>query len=271
MKEQLGHAAETAGHAGPAGAAATAPDDLGQRLRECEAELADVLKDHALVSHGIGHDLRAPLRAIEGFAAMLETGSGERLDDTGRGQLARIRAAAARMASLIDSLQALSRASHDPLQITEVDASLLVDWALVELCDAEPARVVEASVQPDIRVRADERQLKQVFDQLLHNAWKFSAAREAVRITVDAERVGERVRIRVRDQGSGFEARHVERVFEPFQRLHGADAGGGHGLGLAIARRIVARMRGSIGVESVPGEGSVFQVELPAAGERERP
>lgn len=269
MKEQLGQGSDTAGHTGPAAAAALATDDLGQRLRECETELARVLKDQALVSHGIAHDLRAPLRAIEGFAAMLEAGSGDRLDETGHAHLARIRAAAARMASLIDSLQALSRASHDTLEFTDVDASLVADWALVELCDAEPGRKVEAAVESGIRVRADERQLKQVFDQLLHNAWKFSAGRDRVRITVDAERVGDRVRIHVRDHGSGFDPRHLDRVFEPFQRLHGADAGGGHGLGLAIARRIVERMRGGIGAESVAGEGSVFHVELPAAGLRE--
>ncbi|HEY4531286.1 MAG TPA: ATP-binding protein [Luteimonas sp.] len=268
MKDQFRQAAETSGDvsAGPAGAAASAPDDLGERLRACEAELATVLSEQALVSHGIAHDLRAPLRAIQGFAAMLEAGSGERLDDTGRDQLARIRAAATRMASLIDSLQALSRASHDTLEISDVDASMLADWALVELCDAEPGRKVEADVQPGIRVRADERQLKQVFDHLLHNAWKFSADRQVVHVSVDAESIGDVVRIRVRDRGTGFEPQHAGRVFEPFQRLHGLDQGGGHGLGLAIARRITERMRGRIWAESTPGEGSVFHVELPAAG-----
>ena len=252
--------------AGPAGAAASAPDDVGERLRACEAELATVLRDQALVSHGIAHDLRAPLRAIQGFAAMLEAGSGAQLGEAGRDQLARIRAAATRMASLIDSLQALSRASQDTLEITDVDASLLADWALVELCDAEPGRKVESDVQAGISVRADERQLKLVFDHLLHNAWKFSAGRDAVHIAVDAEPAGDVVRIRVRDRGVGFEPQHVERVFEPFQRLHGPDHGGGHGLGLAIARRIVERMRGRITAESALGEGSVFHVELPAAG-----
>ena len=268
MKDHFGQAAETAGDVsvGPAGAAASAPDDLGERLRACEAELATVLKEQALVSHGIAHDLRAPLRAIQGFATMLETGSGERLDDTGRDQLARIRAAAKRMASLIDSLQALSRASQDTLDITDVDASMLADWALVELCDAEPGRRVESDVQPGIRVRADERQLKLVFDHLLHNAWKFSAAGDAVHVLVSAESCGDMVRIRVQDRGAGFDPRHAERVFEPFQRLHGPEQGGGHGLGLAIARRITERMRGRIRADSTPGEGSVFHVELPAAG-----
>lgn len=271
MKEQHGQAGHPAagyvstGAVGVADAASGDAGDLDQQLRDCQAELERVTRDHALVSHGIAHDLRAPLRAIDGFAAMLEAGSGERLDAAGRDQLARIRAAAARMASLIDALQALSRASHDALEIGEVDASLLVDWALVELCDAEPGRRVESSVQPGILVRADERQLKLVFDHLLHNAWKFSAGRDAVHITVDAEQARDTVRIHVRDQGSGFDTRHADRMFDPFQRLHGADEGGGHGLGLTIARRIIERMRGRIFADSVRGEGSVFHVELPAA------
>src|SRR5690606_27257812 len=152
------------------------------------------------------------------------------LDATGRDHLARIRAAAKRMAGLIDALQALSRASHDPLDITDIDAGLLADWALVELRDAEPGRAGEASVPAGIRVRADERQLKALFDHLLHNAWKFSAGRDVVRIAVDAERDGDTVRIHVRDHGSGFDPRHVARAFEPFQRVHGPDEGGGHGL-----------------------------------------
>lgn len=238
--------------------------DVGARLRESEAELARVLHDQALVSYGIAHDLRAPLRAIEGFATMLDAHAGGSLDATGRDYLARIRAASKRMAGLIDGLQALSRASHDHLEIADVDASLLADWALVELCDAEPGRKVEATVQPDIRVRADERQLKQLFDHLLHNAWKFSAGRDAVRITVDAERDGQVVRIHVRDQGSGFDPSHISRAFEPFQRVHGPGEGGGHGLGLAIAQRIATRLGGHIAADTVAGEGSVFHIELPA-------
>ena len=239
--------------------------DVAARLAACEAELARVLNDQQLVSHGIAHDLRAPLRAIEGFAAMLEANSGAVLDDTGHDHLARIRAAAARMAGLLDALQALSRASYDALQITDVDASLLADWSLAELSDAHPGRRLEARVQPGIRVRADERQLKQLFDQLLHNAWKFSAARESVRIAVDADHGGDVVHVHVRDHGSGFDPRHAGRVFDPFQRLHGPDDGGGHGIGLAVAQRIASRLGGRISADSTPGEGSVFHVDLPAA------
>jgi signal transduction histidine kinase len=258
-----GHAA--APHEAGGAPAATTHDDVGARLCACESELQRVLKDQALVSYGVAHDLRAPLRAVEGFAAMLDANAAAVLDATGRDYLARIRAAAARMASLIDALQALSHASQDTFEIGDVDASLLADWALAELRDAEPARAVDAEVQPGIHVRADERQLKLLFDQVLHNAWKFSNSRDTVRIRVSAERIGERMRIDVRDGGSGFDPQHARRVFEPFQRMHGPDDGGGHGLGLAIAERIAKRMGGCISVDTIAGEGSVFHVELPAA------
>lgn len=263
-------AASTSAHVAPAdmSPAANAPsaDDVEARLRACETELARVLRDQALVSYGIAHDLRAPLRAIDGFAAMLEAGSGNALDESGRNHLARIRAAAARMGALMDALQALSHASHDPLEIGDVDASLLADWSLMELRDAHPGRDLQADVQPGIRVRGDERLLKQLFEVLLHNAWTFTPADAAVRITVTATQDGDRVRIHVRDHGRGFDPEHAERAFEPFQRLHSAEEGGGHGLGLAIARRIVSRHGGRIAVDAIAGSGCTFHVELPAAG-----
>ena len=279
MKQEQSHAsiprdvpaAHPATDSGGDAEGAAREQDAVARLSDCQAELARVLKDQELVSYGIAHDLRAPLRAIDGFAAMLEARADAPLDATGREHLARIRAAAARMGNLIDALQALSRASHDHLQIADVDASLLADWALVELSDAHPERVLDASVQPGIRVRADERQLKELLDRLLHNAWKFSAGRDPVRIEVDGERDGDTVCIRVRDHGHGFDPRHAGRIFEPFQRAHGADEGGGHGLGLTIAQRIARRLSGKIGVETVPGEGSVFHVELPAAADESEP
>ena len=167
-----GHPGEHAVEPHQAGSApdTTTVDDTASRLAACEAELARVLKDQALVAYGVSHDLRAPLRAIEGFAAMLESGSASALDDRGRDYLARIRAAAARMGGLIDALQALSQASSDALEISDVDASLLADWSLVELRDAEPARQAETTVQPGIHVRADERSSTRVRPALT-NAW----------------------------------------------------------------------------------------------------
>ena len=267
MTQQDAHGAAPASATGPVplrSAHVDAHAGPEERLRRCEAELARIQKDQELLSYGIAHDLRAPLRAIDGFAAMLESGYGEVLDGAGREHLARIRSAAARMGSLIDALRALSQASLAPLRIDRVDASLLFDWSLMELGDADPGRPVEARVQPGIQVRADERQLKELVDRVLHNAWKFSAGREVVRIEVDAEAAGDTVRIRVRDHGSGFDPRHAALAFEPFQRMHGPEAGGGHGLGLAIAWRIATRLDGHLAIDTVPGEGTVLHIELPS-------
>ena len=237
---------------------------LERRLVELEAELERGNRQQELVAYGISHDLRAPLRAIDGFAALLDASAGASLDDAGRGHLARIRGAAARMSGLIDALLGLSRASRAELRHEPVDLSLLAEWTLAELQDAEPARAVEARVQPGLAARGDERQLKQLLDQVLHNAWKFSRDRDRVCIEIRGGRQDGRMRLALRDQGCGFEMRYAERVFEPFQRLHGADEGGGHGLGLAIAQRIAERHGGRLWVESEPGVGSVFHLELPA-------
>jgi signal transduction histidine kinase len=160
-------------------------------------------------------------------------------------------------------LLALSRAARVPLQIADVDASLLAEWSLAELQDAEPTRAARSGVQPGMVVRADEQQLKLLFDQLLGNAWRFSRGRDEVRIEVSAAGAGDALRISVRDHGTGFDPALAAKVFEPFQRLHGTDEGGGHGLGLAIAQRIVERMGGVLAVDAVPGEGCTFHVELP--------
>lgn len=238
--------------------------ELERRLAERGAELERGNRQQELFAYGISHDLRAPLRAIESFAALLDASAGAQLDDAGRDHLARIRGAAARMSVLIDALLALSRASRVELRPAPVDLSMLADWALAELQDAEPTRAAEIVVQPGLAACGDERQLKQLLDQLLHNAWKFSRDRDRVRIEVGGECRDGRMRLSVRDQGSGFEMRYAQRVFEPFQRLHGAEEGGGSGLGLAIVQRVAERHGGRVWAESAPGEGSVFHVELPA-------
>lgn len=244
--------------------AAPTPDaGLAQQLDACRAELAATQRDLELLSHGVSHDLRAPLRAIEGFAALLDQHAGAGLDATARDHLDRVRGAATRMSALIDGLLALSRAARAPLGVADVDASLLAEWTLAELQDADPTRAVELLVQPGIVVRGDERQLKLLFEQLLHNAWNFSRGRDRVHVAVTAQDMGDHVRISVRDQGSGFDPTRAARIFEPFQRLHGTDEGAGHGLGLAIAQRIAERHGATIGADAVPGKGATFHLVLP--------
>lgn len=238
---------------------------LEASIAERTAALDRLARQEELFAYGVSHDLRAPLRTIESFSALLASRHGAALDDEGRDHLARIRAAAVRMGGLIDALLELSRVSRDEYRDEVVDLSLLADWVGAELQDADPGRAAAITVQPDLLARGDERRLKIVLDHLLGNAWKFSAGRERVEIAIDGERRGDRLHLRVRDRGSGFDMRYARQLFEPFQRLHGADDGGGHGLGLAIAERIVERHGGRMHAESAAGEGSTFHVELPAA------
>jgi PAS domain S-box-containing protein len=227
-----------------------------------QAALEAIGRQQEQVDFGISHDLRASLRGIEGFASQLAR---QPLDEQGREHLDRVRAAAAQAGGLVDALLQLSRARTQPLAESEVDIGLLAAWVLAELQDAEPAREVAVEIPTGLTVRGDERLLKRAFEQLLHNAWKFVAGSRPATIAIEAMSAtpGRRV-VCIRDNGVGFDMRYADRLFAPFRRLHGADSGGGHGLGLAIVRTIVQRHGGSAWAESQAGAGSRFFVELPA-------
>lgn len=237
---------------------------LQRRLDESTHEVEALNKQQEAFAYGISHDLRAPLRAIDGFAGLLASHCAAALDATGRGYVERIRAASARMSELIDALLELSRVGRVALKSEPVDLSLLAEWVGAELQEAEPQRAATIKVAPGLVARGDERMLKVLLTQLLHNAWKFSGDNAQVRIEVDGEVRGDRLHLRVRDHGRGFDMRYVDKLFEPFQRLHGPEHGGGSGLGLAIAQRIVQRHGGRLRAQSVPDAGSTFHIELPA-------
>ena len=260
----------------------SAPSDVMLTLRDLSGErsVQATLRRHAdddvhmaeaaqqqlqMFADSVAHDLRPPLRSIESFAGLLEKRCGPQLDDSGRDHLQRIRAAAARMGSLLTGLGDLSTATRSELKPATVDLSMLADWVLAELQDAEPDRAADLEITPDLRVEGDERLLKLMLTHLLGNAWKFSRDRDVVRIQVVGEAREGRLHVQVRDAGSGFDMRYARKLFEPFQRLHGPDAGGGHGLGLAAAHRIAARHGGTLSGESVPGEGATFHIDLPTA------
>jgi len=217
-----------------------------------------------LFADAVAHDLRAPLRSIESFSRLLATRSGDVLDDTGRDHLERIRNAASRMGSLLAALGELSHATRAELKPGEVDLTLLAEWVLAELQDAEPGRTVQLHVQPGLAAHGDERLLKLLLGRLLDNAWTFSRHQPVTVIEVRGTRDGDTLRLSVRDRGSGFDMRYAHTRCAPFQRLHGPDEGGGHGLGLAIAQRIAERHQGRLWAESKPGAGATFHLELPA-------
>lgn len=236
---------------------------LEQRVAERAAELRDANQQLRQFAYGVSHDLRGPLRAIDGFATQLERHVAQALDDTGRDYLQRIRDNAGRMSDLIDGLLELSRATSADIRRQPVDLSLLAEWVGAELQDADPGRQARIDVQPDLHARGDERLLKSLFTQLLGNAWKFSAQREQTLIEVRGTVQTDGLQLSVRDRGCGFDMAYADKLFEPFQRLHGQAEGGGSGLGLAIAQRIVRRHGGRIWAESEPGVGSVLNVFLP--------
>ena len=240
----------------------------GEGLAEAERALHSLRLQQQVLASGISHDLRAPLRAIGCYSALLAERHAEGLTAEGRGYLQRIREAAARMDGLIEGLLQLSHAGRAQLQREPVDLSLLAEWSLAEAQDAHPGVTIEASVQPDLVAFGDERQLKQVFAHVLDNAVRY-AQDGRVRVEISGGQEDGASRVSVRDSGSGFEMRYAARIFEPFQRLRAAEEGAGHGLGLAIAHEIVERHGGRLWAESEPGSGSTFHIELPAVPEQE--
>ena len=235
--------------------------------QQARAQLEAARRQLQLLTDAITHDLRAPLRTIEGFATRVATSAHERLDEREREQLQRVRDAATRMNALLEELGELSRATHAPLQAGDVDISLFAEWILSDLQAGEPERPTQLHVQPGLVAHGDERLLRLMLAQLLHNAWKFSAASNKTCIEVTGTRDGQRLRVEVCDRGIGFDPRYLHKVFEPLQRLHTAEEGAGHGLGLAIAQRIAMRHGGTITAASRPGDGAIFTVELPGPDE----
>ncbi len=217
-----------------------------------------------LFADAVAHDLRAPLRSILSFSERLGQALGEDIDADAQDYLQRISASARRMSELLAALGRLSRATRAELNPQPVDLSMLADWVHAELLDAEPGREVSVDIQSGLTVQGDERLLKVLLDELLGNAWKFTRGCEAARIEFGGEPREGVLNLYVRDNGTGFDMRYVHKLFEPFQRLHSQDDGGGHGLGLTIAQRVAMRHGGRLQAESRPGHGTTLSIELPA-------
>lgn len=214
-------------------------------------------------ARGLAHDLRAPLRSIDGFSSLLEAQAGDVLPPAARDHLQRIRAAAARMGRLVDGLHLHAQAQDAPLRHAPVDISLLAEWAGAELQDAEQGRAARIAVSPGLAVDGDEYWLKAALKAVLQNAWTFSAPRERIDIEVHGEASGEALRLRIRDGGIGFDPAHGDRLFLPFQRLHTPEEGAGAGLGLATAWCVVRRHGGRMRMQGAPQAGCVVEIELP--------
>ena len=213
-------------------------------------------------SYSVSHDLRAPLRAIDGFSHALLADYAGKLDEQGRNYLERVRAGTQRMTQLIDDLLSLSKITRAQLKREAVDMTEVARKVLVELGVRDPQRKVATHVADGLVVQADPRLLAVMLENLLGNAWKFTSKRPAATIEVGTEtRDGETVFL-VPDNGAGFSMEHATKLFAPFQRLHAASDFEGTGIGLATVNRVVARHGGHVWAEAKPDQGATFLFTL---------
>jgi len=239
---------------------------LEELVAERTAELRAVNAELEAFAYTVSHDLRAPLRAVEGFSTALIEDYGERLDAEGRDYALSITHAARRMDTLIRDLLAYSRVGRTAMALVPVELGHVVQESFMQLAAIVQDSGAAIEVKDELPVvLAHKSILVQAVTNLLSNAIKFVAPGERPRVRVWAERRGETVRLWVEDEGIGIEAESQEQIFTVFERLHPADDYPGTGIGLAVVRRGIERMGGQVGVESEPGRGSRFWIELPAA------
>ena len=212
-------------------------------------------------SFTVSHDLRAPIRVVEGFTRIVKEDYGRLLDRVGNDHLDRVLGAAARMNLMIDALLTLARLSSQPLARQPVNLSQLAGYVLDDLKRASPEREVDVQIEPVLLTRGDPTLLRLVLGNLLGNAWKYSARAPRAQISlrqVPHPTAPHGTAYVVRDNGAGFDMRSADRLFGLFQRLHSASEFPGHGVGLASVRRIVRRHGGEIWAEAEPGRGAAF-------------
>jgi len=233
-------------------------DILEQRVQQRTTELEASNEELESFSYSVAHDLRSPLRAMDGYSKYLLERYPDRLGERGADYLGRIRAAAQRMGRLIDDLLNLARIGRQPLQLATVDLSALAAGLVADLRRRDPDRQAMVEVAPRLTAIGDESMLRIVLGNLLENAWKFTGTRAETRITVGSmERDGQRVFF-VRDNGVGFDMAYTDKLFQPFHRLHSEQEFPGTGIGLAIVQRILTRHGGRVWADAAIQQGASF-------------
>ena len=231
---------------------------LEERVRERTAELEAANRELESFAYSVSHDLRAPLRAIDGFTRILSEAQGASLTDEGRRLCALVRDNTRRMTAMIDDLLTLSRLGRSALRSLPVEMKVLAREAFREATQMGSTERIDFRLEDLPPALGDPRLLGRLWSNLLANAVKFSSRRERAHIVVAAERRGEDVVYLVEDDGAGFDMRYADKLFGVFQRLHGTEEFEGTGVGLAICRRIVERHGGRIWAEGRPGQGATF-------------
>ena len=232
--------------------------ELEARVAARTAELARLNKELEAFSYSVSHDLRAPLRSIEGFGRLLEQDCADRLDAAGRDYVSRMCRSARRLAQLIDDLLELTRIDRAEIRPAGLDLGALAGEIVEELRQGAPERRVRIAIAPGLQAHGDPQLLRVALQNLLENAWKYSARTAEARIEFGCEdSSGERI-YHVRDNGAGFDMAYADKLFAPFQRLHSPHEFEGTGVGLASVSRVIKRHNGRLWAESAPGQGATF-------------
>ena len=235
---------------------------LEDLVRERTNELEAVNKELEAFSYSVSHDLRAPLRAIDGFSQALLEDYGEQLDDVGKDFLKRVRAGAQNMAALIDSMLQLSRMNRVEMHIEEVDLSQMARDIFDVMQKSGADRKVNIQIQPEMKAQGDRGLLRILLENLLCNAWKYSSKKELAEIEFGCHTDRNPEEFYVRDNGAGFDMRYNDKLFGAFQRLHDGNEFEGTGIGLATVQRVIARHHGKVWAEAEINKGATFYFSL---------
>jgi signal transduction histidine kinase len=235
-----------------------------RQLRDANESLARANRELEAFTASVSHDLRSPLTTIAGQAGLLELSLPNATEEQRR-RLQRIQGSVKQMSELIDALLVLSRISRHTLHREIVDVSAVAESIVQEFRQKDPSRAVEVSVEPNMSVHGDRRLIADLFENLISNAWKFTAKTPTPRIEIGQSQQGSMATLYVRDNGAGFDMAFEQKLFKPFQRLHGPAEFEGSGVGLATVARIVDRHGGRIWAEGKPNSGAVFYFTMPTA------
>jgi signal transduction histidine kinase len=236
--------------------------ELEERVRRRTMQLEEANQELEAFSYSVSHDLRAPLRVIDGFSQVLQEDYGGRIDEEGKSHLDRIRFNAQFMGELIDDMLKLARLSKTEIRAEEIDLSRLARESASDIARAYPKRVVDLVIAEGLTARSDSRLVRAVLDNLFDNAWKFTAPIPRPRVEFGADPGPERHVYFVRDNGVGFDMTYVGKLFGIFQRLHDRNEFPGTGIGLASVQRIIHRLGGRVWAESREGRGAIFHFTL---------
>jgi signal transduction histidine kinase len=233
-----------------------------EEIQRTNRDLSATNKDLEAFSYSVSHDLRTPLRSIDGFSQALLEDYADKLDATALDHLQRVRRAAQRMAALIDDMLNLSRVARCELHREKLDLSAMAKMIAAELREAEPDRCVEFVIENGLDAVGDPQLLRAAMENLLHNSWKYTSGHPTARIEFGRSNGKEKHSLFVRDDGAGFDPHYAERLFGAFQRLHTAKEFPGTGVGLATVQRIIHRHGGEIWAEGAVEKGATFYFTL---------